>query len=321
MELFGRLVPWDQPNPISGHERPGFAPNLLTLLFDSGLAPDDDPRIRACLESMAQHQAGDGRFLALGSGRIKASNPQLDQQLWAGLPCDHHAILEVLLRGGYVEDPRVRLGVKRLVEDLVATGQGPAWKCLPDPLVAFRGPGRKDDACPQVSLQALRVLSLLPPADRGDTASPARTILSIWRNRAEQRPYMFGHGRSFKEGKHPATWYSALAVVETLGRFPAVWSGVDAAPQDTLAMAELAACLRAYNIDERDQVPPHSVYTGFEQFSFGVRGRPSDFAAALVVRALHRLAGIAEAISAVDVQGLGSAKGGAGTARPPRVGV
>lgn len=312
-DLLDRLGPWDAERRISGHDKPEFAPNLITLLLDRGVTGTDAPRLAACLTSMLEHQADDGRFLALG--RAKAS----DEPVWAALPCDAHAILEVLARGGYVDDPRVRAAYARVAADLAGTAQGPGWRCLPDPAQGFRGPGRKDDCCPQVTLEALRAFSHLPPAQRPDTLpDAARTVLGIWRRRTQARPYQFGHGRGFKEGKWPPTWYSALAVVETLGRYPQVWDGPDAADQDRTAMAELAATLAAYCVDDQGRVAPHSVFTGFAGHDFGRRGQPSELAAALVLRALHRMRSLAQRIDAVDVLTLAGAKGGTGTPLPPR---
>lgn len=311
--LVDRLVPWDRENPVSGHNRPEYAPNLLSLLLDIGVGPADVAEIATCLASMLDHQAPDGRFLALGRAGRGAD------LAWAALPCDHRAILEVLLRTDHRDDPRVRTGLQRLEHDLTPTRQGPGWTCLPDPQVAFRGPGRRGDVCPQVTLEALRALSWLPQDERPpEVEDAARTALGVWRRRSEERPYMFGHGRSFKEGKSPPTWYSALAVVDTVGRFPAVWSGPSARPEDTRALAEVAACLRAYCVEPDGTVAPRSVYRGFEEQDVGVRGRPSAILGALVARALHRVEPIAQAVDAVDVLALPGAGAGGGTARPPR---
>ena len=79
------------------------------------------------------------------------------------------------------------------------------------PEVPFRGPGRKADVCPQVTLEALRAFSYLPPDDRpAEIVERGASSLRVWRERGTSKPYMFGHGRQFKRGKWPATWYSAL---------------------------------------------------------------------------------------------------------------
>lgn len=118
-DLLGRLVPWEVENPISGHDRPAFAPNLLGLLTDLGVTAADDERIRASHAAMLAHQAPDGRFLAFGRTRV------LPEPVWAALPCDSHAILETLVRAGAVSDPRVIRALERLAADLTDTSQLP----------------------------------------------------------------------------------------------------------------------------------------------------------------------------------------------------
>lgn len=313
--LLDRLAPWDVENPVSGHNRPEYAPNLLTLLFDMGVAPGDDPRIENIMRCMLDHQAPDGRFLACG--RVGRGQAQ-EQARWAALPCDSHAILEVLARAGYADDPRVRRAFATVAADLGTTAQGAGWRCLPDPQVKFRGPGRSGDCCPQVTLEALRAFSYLPEAARPPAiVEAAHTILGIWRNRATERPYMFGHGRSFKRVKWPATWYSAFAVVDTIGRFPEVWDRPGVARKDRRALAELAACLLAYNVGPGGKVVPRSIFTGYGRYTFGQKKLPSDFAAARIALALSRLELLAADVAAIDVLALASSKGGSGTVLPP----
>ncbi|MEI2776871.1 MAG: hypothetical protein V9G19_13070 [Tetrasphaera sp.] len=310
-DLLDRLVPWEIENRISGHPAPSFAPNLLRQLFDIGVRPGDDGRIDACLDAMTRHVDDRGRLQSLGSYRGRTG--------WSSLPCDHHAILETLIRGGRGADPVVQAGIEVMSAALAETPQGAGWRCVPDPAVGFRGPGRKADVCPQVTLQALRVYALLPHEARPAGLDAAtRTPLEVWRRRGNEQPYMFGHGRSFKEGKWPPTWYSALEVVATLGRFPRTWAAPAADPADTQAMAEIGACVTAYVLDGDGQVIPKSAYRGFAEHSFGRKGHQSDVATALVLRALVRLEPIAEHVEAVDVLALPGSKGSVGRPRPPR---
>jgi len=311
-DILARLSSWESPAPISGHDRPEFAPNLLGLLADMGVTAADDSRIAATHAAMLAHQADDGRFLAATPHRGKPAG------VWAALPCDAHAILETLARAGHTDDPRVVRAFDHLTGTITPTTLGPAWRCVPDPLLPFRGPGRVADPCPQVTLEGLRTYSYLPPERRPAVVDDvARTSLNLWRQRATAKPYMFGHGRQFKRGKWPATWYSAFAVVDTLGRFPHVWSGSAARPEDRRAMAELAACLIAYTMDDDGRVVPSSTYRGWEAHSFGQKKVPSDFATARIAVALARLEPIAAEVRAVDVAALGSSKGGSGTPLPP----
>jgi hypothetical protein len=82
-------------------------------------------------------------------------------------------------------------------------------------------------------------------------------------------------------------------------------------------LAELVACLLAYNVSPEGTVTPRSTYRGFEPFSLGPKKEPSPLATALLLAVLRRLDDLAPVATAVDVAALGSSKGGRGTAVPP----
>jgi hypothetical protein len=155
--LIARLPDWTAGDKLSGHQDPRFAPNLLNLLADMGMAAADSPRIGQLLGQFLDHQDPDGRFMSYGSARTG------EEPVWGALPCDSHAVAEVLVRYGFAGDSRVQRALARIAGDLAATAQGPAWLCLPHTVTGFRGPGRKTDFCPQVTLQALRAFAMLPP--------------------------------------------------------------------------------------------------------------------------------------------------------------
>jgi hypothetical protein len=121
-----------------------------------------------------------------------------------------------------------------------------------------------------VTLQALRTFARLPAVDQpAGLLDVARVSLRAWRMRGVEKPYQFGHGRTFKIVKWPPTWYGAYALLDTAGRYPQLWHGADADPADVRSLAELAACLVAYNVSPEGTVIPRSTYRGFETFSFG----------------------------------------------------
>lgn len=315
-DLLARLEPWDAGSPLGGHNAPAFAPNLLALLADRGLRAGDDDRVDAVLDAMCDHADDDGRFSSFAGRRAG------DPPVWGTLLCDTHAITDTLLRYGRGDDPRVGRALDRMAADLTDTAQGRAWGCRPDPATGFRGPGRRGEMCPQVTLEALRAWSRLPaerrPLGPPETLEVARAALGAWRGRATAKPYMFGHGAAFKAGKWPATWYSALTLLDALGRWPGLWREPGASDDDRHALAELAACLVAYSTDDDGRVVPRSAFRGFEAHSFGRKDGPSPFATAATLAVLHRLDDLADDAARVDVLALGSSKGGSGTVRPPR---
>ena len=130
---------------------------------------------------------------------------------------------------------------------------------------------------------------------------------------------MFGHGTAFKTVKWPPTWYGAYAVLDTLGRYPALWRGRHADPADRTALAELAACPVRYNMSRDGTVTPRSAFQGFAWSSFGQKKRPSGFATARVLAVLHRLDDLAGDAAAVDVTAFSSSKGDTGRASTGRI--
>lgn len=279
-DLIDRLADWEGGQPLSGHDSPKFAPNLLNLLADMGLRAGDSRRVDQALQQMLAHQDAAGRFQSYAPPRGSAA------PMWGTLLCDSHAIVEILVRYGHGRDARVLAGLARMTDDLTDTAQGRAWPCLPDPVTGFRGPGRKGDFCPQVTLEALRVYTRLAETERPpglldvSLLDVARVSLAAWQRRDAQKPYMFGHGKTFKTVKWPPTWYRVYAVLDTLGRYPGLWRGEDARLDDRRSLAELIAALIAYNMTDDGRVIPRSTSRGFEAFSFGQKKEPSAFATA-----------------------------------------
>ena len=311
--LLDRLPDWEAGAPISGHDSPAFAPHLLNLLADMGVRAGDAPSIENLLDRMLAHQEPTGRLPSFGTV------PGSDTPVWGALLCDSHAITEVLVRFGRTRDPRVARALTRMGADLTDTPQGRAWPCVPHSTTGWRGPGRRDDFCPQVTVQALRTFGRVPePLRPPGLLDSARVSLRAWRMRGEEKPHLFGHGRQYKTVKWPPTWYSAMAVLDALAGFPALWRDADPADPDRRALAELLACLATYNVGDSGRVVPGSSFRGFGGFSFGQKKAPSPFATARLLATLAPYDDLVSEAAGVDVSALGSSKGGSGTAVPPR---
>lgn len=315
--LLGRIPDWEVAATLSGHDSPAYAPCLLELLAWLGVRPSDDPRVARLLEQMLAHQDDEGRFQ---SHNVSRARPQ---GAWGALLCDNHAIAAALIRHGLGDRPEVQRALRTAVTDITQTAQGRAWPCRPDPGSGWRGPGRKGDVCPQVTLEALLTFSRLRPegwprgVSREALLAAGKVSLGIWRDRGAEKPYMFGHGRQFKRVKWWPGWYGALAVIEALSGYPELWDN-RAAQENRRTFCEVAACLLAYNVDPATgTITPRSCYRGFEAFSFGQKKQPSPLATARVLAALTPLEELAEEIAAVNVLALGSSKGGTGRALPP----
>ncbi|MCU0665400.1 MAG: hypothetical protein MUC50_24125, partial [Myxococcota bacterium] len=213
---------------------------------------------------------------------------------WASLPCDHFAGLEVLLLFGRKDALGVDKALARVRETFTETTQGAAWHCIPDPVAKWRGPGRKNDACLQVTVEALRLSALVPAKDRPKgMAGAGRTLLRAWRNRGKEKPYMFGHGKRFVAGKWPPTWYDAPAVLDALAPYPSVWKGKTASAEDKKSTAEIVqALVTTFAAD--GMVTPRSCCKGFEDYSFGQKKKPSAWATARLCGLLQDFSTVAD---------------------------
>ena len=97
----------------------------------------EDPRVRALVDRLPDWESG---FTFSGHNA-----PAFPPNILRLLPCDHFAILEVLLLFGHKDAPGVERALARVRETLAGTAQGPAWHCIPDPVAKWRGPGRKNE--------------------------------------------------------------------------------------------------------------------------------------------------------------------------------
>lgn len=313
-DLLQRIPDWDVPQVIGGHDSPAFAPNLVHLLMDQGVAPGDDARLGRLADQLLAHSDEDGRFTSFFAPRGRG------EPGWSALQCDTFAITGALARLGRGDDERVRGALARIEADVGETAQGRAWPCRPDPASGFRGPGRRADFCPMLVVEALRLYARLPQGLQPPwLLESARVLLRAWRVRDTEKPYVFGHGRQFKTVKWPPTWYGAFMVLDAVGRHPALWRDAAADPADRRAIAELIACLIAYNVSGDGTVTPLSARRGFERHSFGQKREPSAWATARVCAVVRRFDDLAAEVAAVEVLALGSSKGGSGVPVPPKV--
>ncbi|MGY5875908.1 MAG: hypothetical protein RTU30_09195 [Candidatus Thorarchaeota archaeon] len=260
---------------VKGHDKADYPPSLLLLLFDFGVEPDDFPKVSDLLSQMISLQDDEGRFLSLA--RFPKSEPSLGSNF-----CDTHIITEVLLRGGYGESTEVQNALALMTNSIDETSQGLAWKCEPNSVTGARGPGRKADLCPQVTLEALRVFPLLPKSKRPKKLlDTGRTLLKCWKRRKSERPYMFGHGSSFKKLRPPFFWYSIGEVVDTVSRYPELVK--------ESSFEEMLAVILA-KADDIGRFTPESVYRYFKTWSFGQKNEWSPWMTYYIYRILKRLA-------------------------------
>lgn len=259
INLVNKIADWEK-YIVTGHQKWDYPPSLINLLFDMGVEAKDFEHIDTQLKKMLKHQNENGRFeshFKMMYGKSKAK-----EAIWGTSLCDSHSILLVLIRGGYKDTPEVKKCIERLKEDYKDTSLGKAWKCESHIPSKWRGPGRKDDPCPMVTLEALKIFSYLSKKERPEDLKEAlNTMLGIWNKRKEVTPYMMGHGRRFRKFKAPLFWYNIGWYMDTLSYYPEIF--------DENAYIELLAILAGVNSNEDGKVVLKSIYRNFADFSFG----------------------------------------------------
>lgn len=276
MALIANLPDWDT-YLVTNHAKEDYLPNLLWLLLDWGIGPRDDARVETAYFKLLAHQDPEtNQFLAYCKGFKD------HKEAWTSVLCDHNLITSVLLHAGYQDDPRVKRGVKRITDLLVETSQGMGWKCEPGIGTKFRGPGRKDDACPMAIIDALRGFWILPEGNwPRELMDAGITLLQCWSNRATEKPYLFGHGQNFRKLRPPFFWYNIATVLDATSHY----SPLVRHP----AFRELLAVARQWFTPD-GLIIPQSVYLSFKKYSFGQKKVPSPWTTLFLSRICKRAA-------------------------------
>ena len=261
---------------VKGHQKVDYPPSVLLLLFDFGVKPNDNSHIENILNQMRTLQDEEGRFLSLA--KFPTKQPAVGSSL-----CDTHIITEVLQRGGYSDTTEVRKALSFVSDQLKTTNQGIAWKCEPNSASRARGPGRKEDICPQVTLEALRLFSLIPEDKRPkELITAGKSLLSCWDRRKESRPYLFGHGSRFKKLRPPFFWYNIGEVLDTMSQYQILTK--EDSFKEMLSLVVSKA-------DNAGQFTPESIYRDFKNWSFGQKNEWSPWTTLYICRILQRVYG------------------------------
>jgi len=274
--LITELSEW--PGPIlKSHKKAGHFLHKLGFLAEIGLGVDD-PGIAEIVQRVLDHRSPEGIF------RVKVNiNPRYggsgeDQFAW--MLCDAPLVTYAMVKFGLGDRPEVRTSL----EYLIALQSENGWRCRVSPeLGKFRGPGRKDDPCPYANLVMLKLLSQFP--DRyADSAVKmgVETLLSLWEQRGERRPYLFAMGTDFAKLKAPLVWYDLLHLTDVLSHFPWVI-------QDDRFLEMVGIVREKAGLDGR--FTSESIWMDWRGWDFGQKKTPSRWLTLIAQRMLGRVAG------------------------------
>lgn len=272
------LSDWEK-DLVKGHDRPTYLPNQLWLLQEWGIKAEDSHRVKAEIEKILLHQdKKTGQFLDYTE--IYDRRKKTKSIGWTSYLCDHNLITSVLLLYGYSNNSAVRKALERMDSLLEQTNQGFGWKCIPDPQASFRGSGKKDDMCPMLMVDALRGLYLIHATQWPKHLIDAgNSLFNCWLKRADEKPYMFGHGRNFRTLKPPFFWYNIGSVLDATSHYPELVK--------TEAIQQLLA-VSLLNFEQFGRIIPKSVKRDFKDFSFGQKKESSQWVTLFMLRILKR---------------------------------
>jgi hypothetical protein len=247
-----------------------YRPNVLNLLADIGLSPDDDGRIASACDDFADHVADDGRFMAPKRGGG-----------WDTDSCDHCAVTDTRMHLGFCTDGDA---VDLIASEFTLTDDGRGWgHRTSDGSVSF---------CPDETTLALRVLSQVQPGRR------PRRIRDAVRSLLQEALGQIGENPNFVILPWPAYGHSAFSVLDAVGRYGDVWDGPRARPIDRTRVVKLLVAFVEANFDDHGAVFVRHPSRGFATLPMARRNAPSPLATAVVCVALRRFEPLAGEIVA-----------------------
>lgn len=260
---------------LKSHNDASHLLHKLVFLAELGLKAND-PGMQMVVERILARRSPEGVFQMMVNIKPAYGGSGEDQPAW--MLCDAPLVTYALLRLGLHHDSRVQTAVHYLAGVVRENG----WPCAVTPdLGKFRGPGRKDDPCPFANLAMLKVFSMLPDPDIGPARTGAETLLSLWQQHKERRPYLFAMGSGFSKLKAPLIWYDLLNLVDVLTSFP--WL------QGEPRLQEIARLLQS-KMDANGRFTAESIWTAWKDWEFGQKREPSRWITLIAHRALQRMA-------------------------------
>jgi hypothetical protein len=260
---------------ISSHKSAGQPFHKLTFLADLGLRAGD-PGMDVIVERILAHQSEEGPFQL--TANIPVHYGGTGQDAWAWALCDAPLSVYALAKFGLAKEAPVKQAAGYLAGLVRENG----WPCaVSKELGRFRGPGRKEDPCPDATLIMLKLLAEMDGYRDGPACQAGtEALLSLWADSLTRHPYIFYMGTDFRKLKVPFIWYDLLHVLEVLSRFPWVW-------QD-LRFLDMLAVLQA-KADAEGRFTGESVWAAWKEWEFGQKKQPSRWLTLLAWRILGRV--------------------------------
>ena len=260
---------------VKNHKDPDLPIHKLLFLLDNGFDADV-PQIDNAIKQIMNHKDRFGVYQSLTN--IPKHYGGRGEDTFGWCLCDAPLLLLALVRAGVNYKQHIEPGVKRLMSFFKEQG----FPCsVSEEHGSFRGPGRKDESCPNATLTMLRLLAEIDEYQKSDVAKKGvGHILSLWENSLEKHPYMFYMGTDFRKLKAPAMWYDIVSVTDCLSRF-------EFARKDPRFL-QMVDIIREKQ-DADGFFVPESVYQKCKDWDFGQKKKVSPYLSFLCLRIFERL--------------------------------
>ncbi len=273
--LLSELSEWPG-TPLRRHNDAGHLLHKLVFVSDIGIRIGD-PSINEIVRKIIENRSKDGAFQIIANVSPQYGGSGRDDLAW--MLCDSPSILYSLVKLGMQDDAVIQSAARHLADLCADNG----WPCIVSPnLGKFRGPGRKTDPCPYATLISLKALSQIPEwRDKEVCLKGSESLLHLWEQRKERRPYLFAMGTDFVKLKAPMVWYDILHVLEVLSQFPKL--------RQDRRLLEMVNILKAKS-DNEGRFTAESVWKSWSTWEFGQKKTPSYWLTLQAQRILMRLA-------------------------------
>ncbi len=261
-------------SPLKRHNDASHLLHKLVFIADLGIRIGD-PGIDRITERIIGIQSKEGAFQVLANIPPRYGGSGEDQLAW--MLCDAPSIMYSILKLG-VKENVIRSASQHLSSLIFDNG----WPCAVSPVLGkFRGPGRKTDPCPYATLLGLKALAQMPEwRDSKACLIGVDTLLKLWEQRRERRPYMFAMGTDFTKLKAPMVWYDILHVLEVITQFPYL--------KKDKRLLEMIDTIKTKS-DNDGRFTAESVWKAWSEWEFGQKKVPSFWITLLVHRLLKRI--------------------------------
>lgn len=271
--LISELSEW--PGPIlKSHKKAGHFLHKLGFLADIGVRPDF-PGVARIIQRITEHRSSEGIFQVLVNINPRYGGSGEDEFAW--MLCDTPLVTHALVKLGLRDNPTVQRAVEYLTELQRENG----WPCVVSPnLGKFRGPGRKADPCPYANLVMLKLIAQFPEKHTDpEVKIGVETILQLWEQRKEKKPYLFAMGTDFNKLKAPLLWYDILHVTDVLTQIPWIL--------DDNRLLEMIEVIRS-KANQEGMYTAESIWTDWKGWEFGQKKTPSKWITLMAQRILKR---------------------------------